>query len=132
MTGLTAARKRAGLSIAAAARLLGVPPLRLRRFESGQALPSRAQLIKLSRIYGAEFAELAGLSRQKPRQSAEGEWYLIEHGGQTAVYHTGQPPREGEWALVRGEGGLCEKIANEEILQSGEIIAVRVKIITKL
>ena len=70
MTGeaLRLARLGAGISEKTAAASIGVPALRLARFESGKASPTRAQLIKLAHLYRQSYAAVSGLTRtKKPR-----------------------------------------------------------------
>ncbi|MCX4997099.1 XRE family transcriptional regulator [Streptomyces longwoodensis] len=55
---LRALRRRAGLTLEAAARSAGLSPAHLSRLETGQRQPSLPMLLALARIYGTTVAEL--------------------------------------------------------------------------
>ncbi|MFJ4807784.1 helix-turn-helix domain-containing protein [Streptomyces longwoodensis] len=55
-------RRRAGLTLEAAARSAGLSPAHLSRLETGQRQPSLPTLLALARIYGTTVAELLGES----------------------------------------------------------------------
>ncbi|MEU5182463.1 helix-turn-helix domain-containing protein [Streptomyces longwoodensis] len=55
-------RRRAGLTLEAAARSAGLSPAHLSRLETGQRQPSLPMLLALARIYGTTVAELLGES----------------------------------------------------------------------
>ncbi|KUN38118.1 XRE family transcriptional regulator [Streptomyces longwoodensis] len=59
---LRALRRRAGLTLEAAARSAGLSPAHLSRLETGQRQPSLPMLLALARIYGTTVAELLGES----------------------------------------------------------------------
>jgi transcriptional regulator with XRE-family HTH domain len=53
-------RRRAGLTLEAAARAAGLSPAHLSRLETGRRQPSLPMLLGLARIYGTTVAELLG------------------------------------------------------------------------
>ena len=55
---LRVARRKAGLSQADCAHLLGVHPSRISLLESGKAVPSIAQICRFSLMYGRSFESL--------------------------------------------------------------------------
>ncbi|WP_153812457.1 XRE family transcriptional regulator [Streptomyces sp. SUK 48] len=57
---LRALRRRAGLTLEAAARDAGLSPAHLSRLETGQRQPSLPMLLALARIYGTTVSELLG------------------------------------------------------------------------
>ncbi|MFV0132557.1 helix-turn-helix domain-containing protein [Streptomyces sp. HMX87] len=57
---LRALRRRAGLTLEAAARAAGLSPAHLSRLETGQRQPSLPMLLALARIYGTTVSELLG------------------------------------------------------------------------
>ncbi|MEU6086578.1 XRE family transcriptional regulator [Streptomyces sp. NPDC047085] len=57
---LRALRRRAGLTLEAAARSAGLSPAHLSRLETGQRQPSLPMLLALARIYGTTVSELLG------------------------------------------------------------------------
>ncbi|MHC3471342.1 helix-turn-helix domain-containing protein [Streptomyces sp. 7R007] len=57
---LRALRRRAGLTLEAAARAAGLSPAHLSRLETGQRQPSLPMLLGLARIYGTTVSELLG------------------------------------------------------------------------
>lgn len=138
MTGeaLRLARLSAGISEKTAAASIGVPALRLARFESGKASPTRAQLIKLARLYRQSYAAVSGLTRTKkaPRpKTAASQWYMRSEYGRTIVYSTDAAPKIGLPSLVRRGGDLYPAVVTRELLDSGEaIVACAVKVITAL
>ena len=75
---LRSAREEKGLSQEAAAALVGVSRQAVGRWESGQSMPSTANLLRLSEIYGIPLEELCGrapASLAEPR-AAEDERIL--------------------------------------------------------
>lgn len=123
MNRLAHYRIAAGLSARSAAALLGVPELRLLRFERSAALPTRAQLLKLSRLYNVSYSELSGLSAPPARQNAE--WYIRRHGDRTIIYRADLVPQLGLTALVRRGGLLVEEPITPQLLCGGErLVAV--------
>lgn len=60
MNGITlkAARVNADLTQAEAAAIAGITPVTLRRWESGESLPSTAALIGLCKIYGVNLDDI--------------------------------------------------------------------------
>ena len=124
-------REAAGLSLAAAARAIGLPAVALERCEAGRRSLTRAQLAKLARLYGVSYAELYGLSRPDAPPSP-GQWYLVSHGGVTTAYCAGEPAVVGGLALVLSGGRLCERRVTEQLLASGRIVAAARKEIREL
>lgn len=59
---LRALRRRASLTLEAAARAAGLSPAHLSRLETGQRQPSLPMLLALARIYGTTVSELLGES----------------------------------------------------------------------
>ncbi|MFI1535110.1 helix-turn-helix domain-containing protein [Streptomyces anandii] len=59
---LRALRRRASLTLEAAARSAGLSPAHLSRLETGQRQPSLPMLLSLARIYGTTVSELLGES----------------------------------------------------------------------
>lgn len=57
---LRALRRRAGLTLEAAARDAGLSPAHLSRLETGQRQPSLPMLLSLARVYGTTVSELLG------------------------------------------------------------------------
>ncbi|NEC25087.1 helix-turn-helix transcriptional regulator [Streptomyces sp. SID8111] len=57
---LRALRRRASLTLEAAARDAGLSPAHLSRLETGQRQPSLPMLLSLARVYGTTVAELLG------------------------------------------------------------------------
>ncbi|WP_225827798.1 helix-turn-helix domain-containing protein [Streptomyces naphthomycinicus] len=57
---LRALRRRAGLTLEAAARAAGLSPAHLSRLETGHRQPSLPMLLALARIYGTTVSELLG------------------------------------------------------------------------
>ncbi|WP_333773234.1 helix-turn-helix domain-containing protein [Streptomyces sp. IBSBF 3136] len=57
---LRALRRRAGLTLEAAARSAGLSPAHLSRLETGQRQPSLPMLLALARTYGTTVSELLG------------------------------------------------------------------------
>ncbi|MEU6665170.1 XRE family transcriptional regulator [Streptomyces sp. NPDC046727] len=57
---LRALRRRAGLTLEAAARTAGLSPAHLSRLETGHRQPSLPMLLALARIYGTTVSELLG------------------------------------------------------------------------
>src|SRR5215210_3246767 len=57
---LRALRRRASLTLEAAARAAGLSPAHLSRLETGQRQPSLPMLLGLARIYGTTVSELLG------------------------------------------------------------------------
>ncbi|MEV5887307.1 XRE family transcriptional regulator [Streptomyces sp. NPDC052020] len=57
---LRALRRRAGLTLEAAARAAGLSPAHLSRLETGQRQPSLPMLLALARIYATTVSELLG------------------------------------------------------------------------
>ncbi|MDF3303163.1 helix-turn-helix domain-containing protein [Streptomyces tropicalis] len=57
---LRALRRRAALTLEAAARAAGLSPAHLSRLETGQRQPSLPMLLSLARIYGTTVSELLG------------------------------------------------------------------------
>ncbi|AJE43560.1 MULTISPECIES: helix-turn-helix domain-containing protein [Streptomyces] len=57
---LRALRRRAALTLEAAARSAGLSPAHLSRLETGQRQPSLPMLLALARVYGTTVAELLG------------------------------------------------------------------------
>ncbi|GGJ54987.1 helix-turn-helix domain-containing protein [Streptomyces brasiliensis] len=57
---LRSLRRRAGLTLEAAARSAGLSPAHLSRLETGQRQPSLPMLLSLARIYGTTVSELLG------------------------------------------------------------------------
>ncbi|MFJ3304271.1 helix-turn-helix domain-containing protein [Streptomyces sp. NPDC086549] len=57
---LRSLRRRAGLTLEAAARAAGLSPAHLSRLETGQRQPSLPMLLALARIYGTTVSELLG------------------------------------------------------------------------
>src|SRR3954466_13228873 len=57
---LRALRRRASLTLEAAARTAGLSPAHLSRLETGQRQPSLPVLLALARIYGTTFSDLLG------------------------------------------------------------------------
>ncbi|MER8004478.1 MULTISPECIES: XRE family transcriptional regulator [unclassified Streptomyces] len=57
---LRALRRRASLTLEAAARAAGLSPAHLSRLETGQRQPSLPMLLALARIYGTTVSELLG------------------------------------------------------------------------
>ncbi|MEU6283311.1 XRE family transcriptional regulator [Streptomyces sp. NPDC047028] len=57
---LRALRRRAGLTLEAAAQAAGLSPAHLSRLETGRRQPSLPMLLGLARIYGTTVAELLG------------------------------------------------------------------------
>ncbi|MFF3466827.1 helix-turn-helix domain-containing protein [Streptomyces sp. NPDC001984] len=57
---LRSLRRRAGLTLEAAARSAGLSPAHLSRLETGQRQPSLPMLLALARIYGTTVSELLG------------------------------------------------------------------------
>ncbi|WP_030184759.1 helix-turn-helix domain-containing protein [Streptomyces sp. NRRL S-813] len=57
---LRALRRRASLTLEAAARAAGLSPAHLSRLETGQRQPSLPMLLALARIYGTTVSELIG------------------------------------------------------------------------
>ncbi|MFJ6561359.1 helix-turn-helix domain-containing protein [Streptomyces sp. NPDC091412] len=57
---LRALRRRAALTLEAAARAAGLSPAHLSRLETGQRQPSLPMLLALARIYGTTVSELLG------------------------------------------------------------------------
>jgi transcriptional regulator with XRE-family HTH domain len=57
---LRALRRRAALTLEAAARAAGLSPAHLSRLETGQRQPSLPVLLTLARVYGTTVAELLG------------------------------------------------------------------------
>ncbi|MET9775507.1 XRE family transcriptional regulator [Streptomyces sp. NPDC006367] len=53
-------RRRAGLTLEAAARAAGLSPAHLSRLETGQRQPSLPMLLSLARVYGTTVSELLG------------------------------------------------------------------------
>ncbi|MFE2263773.1 helix-turn-helix domain-containing protein [Streptomyces griseosporeus] len=63
---LRALRRRAGLTLEAAARAAGLSPAHLSRLETGQRQPSLPMLLALARIYGTTVSELLGETVAEP------------------------------------------------------------------
>ncbi|MFE7215763.1 helix-turn-helix domain-containing protein [Streptomyces sp. NPDC057611] len=59
---LRALRRRAALTLEAAARAAGLSPAHLSRLETGQRQPSLPMLLALARVYGTTVSELLGES----------------------------------------------------------------------
>jgi transcriptional regulator with XRE-family HTH domain len=59
---LRSLRRRAGLTLEAAARAAGLSPAHLSRLETGQRQPSLPMLLALARIYGTTVSDLLGES----------------------------------------------------------------------
>ncbi|MFI1164322.1 helix-turn-helix domain-containing protein [Streptomyces sp. NPDC020801] len=59
---LRALRRRASLTLEAAARAAGLSPAHLSRLETGQRQPSLPMLLALARVYGTTVSELLGES----------------------------------------------------------------------
>ncbi|MEU7384869.1 MULTISPECIES: XRE family transcriptional regulator [unclassified Streptomyces] len=80
---LRALRRRASLTLEAAARAAGLSPAHLSRLETGQRQPSLPMLLSLARVYGTTVSELLG------ENVAERD----------AVVHAGdmEPTRAGGW-----------------------------------
>ncbi|PZH04648.1 XRE family transcriptional regulator [Streptomyces sp. NTH33] len=80
---LRALRRRASLTLEAAARAAGLSPAHLSRLETGQRQPSLPMLLALARIYGTTVSELLGETV----------------AGQDAIVRTGdmEPTRAGGW-----------------------------------
>ncbi|MFE9169843.1 helix-turn-helix domain-containing protein [Streptomyces kebangsaanensis] len=80
---LRALRRRASLTLEAAARSAGLSPAHLSRLETGQRQPSLPMLLALARIYGTTVSELLGETV----------------AGQDAIVRTGdmEPTRAGGW-----------------------------------
>lgn len=57
---LRSLRRRAGLTLEAAARSAGLSPAHLSRLETGQRQPSLPMLLALARVYGTTVSELLG------------------------------------------------------------------------
>lgn len=57
---LRALRRRAGLTLEAAARSAGLSPAHLSRLETGQRQPSLPMLLALARVYGTTVSDLLG------------------------------------------------------------------------
>ncbi|MEU9157876.1 XRE family transcriptional regulator [Streptomyces sp. NPDC048417] len=57
---LRSLRRRAGLTLEAAARDAGLSPAHLSRLETGQRQPSLPMLLSLARVYGTTVSELLG------------------------------------------------------------------------
>ncbi|MFJ9707679.1 helix-turn-helix domain-containing protein [Streptomyces sp. NPDC101234] len=57
---LRSLRRRAGLTLEAAAREAGLSPAHLSRLETGQRQPSLPMLLALARVYGTTVSELLG------------------------------------------------------------------------
>ncbi|MET9493750.1 XRE family transcriptional regulator [Streptomyces sp. NPDC006552] len=90
---LRALRRRAALTLEAAARSAGLSPAHLSRLETGQRQPSLPMLLALARIYGTTVSELLGetpADRDAVVRSRAME--ATEAGGWT-YYQAGSPGR---------------------------------------
>lgn len=131
MNRLAFFRQQAGIKAKTAARLLGIAELRLLRYERGLARPTRAELLKIARIYGVSFSVLSGAASADRAESPM--WYLRRHGGQTLLFCRDQPPRPGAMALVLRGGRIVELLLTRRDIDSGEkIIAVAAQSVDEL
>ncbi|QNP69068.1 helix-turn-helix transcriptional regulator [Streptomyces roseirectus] len=83
---LRALRRRASLTLEAAARSAGLSPAHLSRLETGQRQPSLPMLLALARVYGTTVSELLG--EGAPTRDAvvrAGDMEPTEAGGWTYV-----------------------------------------------
>ncbi|MFD0318494.1 helix-turn-helix domain-containing protein [Streptomyces flavalbus] len=80
---LRALRRRAALTLEAAARSAGLSPAHLSRLETGQRQPSLPMLLALARIYGTTVSELLG--------ETVGDRDAVLRGAET------EPTRAGGW-----------------------------------
>ncbi|MFG2887047.1 helix-turn-helix domain-containing protein [Streptomyces sp. NPDC048297] len=90
---LRALRRRAGLTLEAAARSAGLSPAHLSRLETGRRQPSLPMLLALARIYGTTVSELLGeavADRDAVVRAADME---PTHAGGWTYVQTGAPGR---------------------------------------
>ncbi|WP_416971306.1 helix-turn-helix domain-containing protein [Streptomyces sp. 4F14] len=83
---LRALRRRASLTLEAAARSAGLSPAYLSRLETGQRQPSLPMLLALARVYGTTVSELLGeTSAVRDAVVRAGDMEPTEAGGWTYV-----------------------------------------------
>ncbi|MET9504803.1 XRE family transcriptional regulator [Streptomyces sp. NPDC006622] len=90
---LRALRRRATLTLEAAARAAGLSPAHLSRLETGQRQPSLPMLLALARIYGTTVSELLGetvAGRDAVVRTADME---PTHAGGWTYWQSGAPGR---------------------------------------
>ncbi|MCN9241625.1 XRE family transcriptional regulator [Streptomyces sp. NPDC052051] len=98
---LRALRRRASLTLEAAARAAGLSPAHLSRLETGQRQPSLPMLLALARIYGTTVSELLG--ETVPDRDAVVRAPAMEptHAGGWTYWQTGAPGRGMQALRVR-------------------------------
>ncbi|GHD87725.1 helix-turn-helix domain-containing protein [Streptomyces naganishii] len=79
---LRALRRRASLTLEAAARSAGLSPAHLSRLETGQRQPSLPMLLSLARVYGTTVSELLG-------ESVAGRDAVVRSSGMEPTYAGG-------------------------------------------
>ncbi|MEU0335484.1 XRE family transcriptional regulator [Streptomyces sp. NPDC006193] len=84
---LRALRRRAGLTLEAAARAAGLSPAHLSRLETGQRQPSLPMLLALARVYGTTVSDLLG-------ETAADRDAIVRAADM-------EPTRAGGWTYVR-------------------------------
>ncbi|WP_159670941.1 helix-turn-helix domain-containing protein [Streptomyces mexicanus] len=95
---LRALRRRASLTLEAAARAAGLSPAHLSRLETGQRQPSLPMLLALARIYGTTVSELLGeTSPDRDAIVRAADMEATRAGGWT--YWQAGPPGRGMQAL---------------------------------
>ena len=96
MTGLRAARLRAGLTAAKLAERLGVTETRLLLFESGDCAPPRSIVRKAAEILGADYAGLlAGKEEKEPAAGPQTRFFVEQRGDGRVVFDRGALPENG-------------------------------------
>ncbi len=90
---LRALRRRASLTLEAAARDAGLSPAHLSRLETGQRQPSLPMLLSLARIYGTTVSELLGeTTADREAVTRAGDMEPTSAGGWT-YWQAGSPGR---------------------------------------
>ncbi|MFE1925154.1 helix-turn-helix domain-containing protein [Streptomyces asoensis] len=90
---LRSLRRRAALTLEAAARAAGLSPAHLSRLETGQRQPSLPMLLALARVYGTTVSELLGETAPDRDAVVRAEAMEPTHAGGWTYWPAGAPGR---------------------------------------
>ncbi|MFE0099730.1 helix-turn-helix domain-containing protein [Streptomyces sp. NPDC059009] len=86
-------RRRASLTLEAAARTVGLSPAHLSRLETGQRQPSLPMLLSLARAYGTTVSELLGETVAERDAVVRADDMEASHAGGWTYWQAGAPGR---------------------------------------